>query len=136
MKKTFRLFMLVLLMIMGTTTGWAEFADFGVDLRDANGGIITADEASTSQTITFGLAVSEAQVSRVASDASNAVAVITGKTGNNHGLQNFSATVPVDGPVEITMSTCSWGGEVTVKDGNGADAVSAFTTKTGVGGCG
>ena len=136
MKKTFRLFMLVLLMIMGTTTGWAEFADFGVDLRDASGGIITSDEASNAQTITFGLAVSEAQVSRVASDASNAVAVITGKTGNNHGLQNFSATVPVDGPVEITMSTCSWGNAVTVKDGNGADAVSAFTTKKGDGGSG
>ena len=59
MKKTFRLFLLVLLMIMGTTTGWAEFADFGVDLRDAKGGILTADEAGVSQTVTFGSAVDD-----------------------------------------------------------------------------
>jgi len=136
MKKTFRLFMLVLLMIMGTTTGWAEFADFGVDLRDANGGILTADEAGVSQTVTFGIAVNDGAATRVSADAKDAIAVITGKTGNNHGLQSFLATVPVEGPVEITMSTCSWGNAVTVKDADGNDAVPTFTTKKGDGGSG
>ncbi|MBP3750361.1 MAG: hypothetical protein ILA44_02620, partial [Prevotella sp.] len=136
MKKTFRLFMLVLLMIMGTTTGWAEFADFGVDLRDAKGGILTADEVGVSQTVTFGIAVNDGAVTRVSADAKDAIAVITGKTGNNHGLQSFSATVPVEGPVEITMSTCSWGNAVTVKDADGNDAVPTFTTKKGDGGSG
>ena len=121
---------------MGTTTGWAAFAPFGVDLRDASGGIITSEEVSESQSITFGLAVNGGQVSRVEAEASNAVAVITGKAGNNHGLQNFSATVPVDGAVEITMSTCSWGGAVTVKDANGTEVIPSFTTRKGEGGSG
>ena len=112
-----------------------DFKDFAVDLRDANGGILTSDEASTSQTVAFGLAVNEGVVSRVAADDANAVAVITGKTGNNHGLQNFSATVPVSGSVKITMSTCSWGGSVSVKNAAGTEAAS-FTTKKGEGGSG
>ena len=112
-----------------------DFKDFAVDLRDANGGILTSDEASTSQTVTFGLAVNEGVVSRVAADDANAVAVITGKTGNNHGLQNFSATVPVSGSVKITMSTCSWGGSVSVKNAAGTE-VASFTTKKGEGGSG
>ena len=116
--------------------GESSFRDFQVDLRDANGGILTSEEASASQTITFGLAVDEAStVSRVAADAENATAVITGKTGNNHGLQSFKATVPVAGPVQITMSTCSWGGDVTVKNAEGA-TVATFTTKKGEGGTG
>jgi len=135
MKKTSRLLLLLLFIIMGTTTGLA-FDDFGVDLRDANGGIITSDEADNSQTITFGITVNDGQVSRVAADADNAVATISGKTGNNHGLQQFTATVPVDGAVEITMSTCSWGKAVTVKDANGSEAVPTFTTKKGDGGSG
>lgn len=112
-----------------------DFKDFAVDLRDANGGILTSDEASTSQTVTFGLAVNEGVVSRVAADDANAVAVITGTTGNNHGLQNFSATVPVSGSVKITMSTCSWGGSVSVKNAASTE-VASFTTKKGEGGSG
>ena len=112
-----------------------DFKDFAVDLRDANGGILTSDEAEVGQTITFGLAVNEGVVSRVAADDANAVAVITGKTGNNHGLQNFSATVPVSGSVKITMSTCSWGGSVSVKNAAGTE-VASFTTKKGEGGSG
>ena len=134
----FRSFVCLMLILLGmsTSTVAADFKDFAVDLRDANGGILTPDEASASQTITFGLSVDEGgSVSRVASDAANAVAVITGKTGNNHGLQSFSATVPVSGSVKITMGTCSWGGEVTVKNAAG-ETVASFTTKKGEGGSG
>ena len=114
----------------------ASFSDFEVDLRDANGGILTADEVSAGTTITFGIAVAEGgSVSRVAADAENAAAIITGKTGNDHGLQNFSATVPVDGAVEIIMSACSWGGDVTVKDANN-NVVTTFSTKKGENGSG
>ena len=112
------------------------FRDFGVDLRDAKGGIITAEEAGASTTITFGLSVAaDGTVSRVAADAANAAAVITGKTGNNHGLQSFAATVPVEGPVKITMSTCSWGGDVTITNAEGA-TITSFSTKKGEGGSG
>ena len=136
--KYFRSFVCLILALMGMSQSAvaADFKDFAVDLRDANGGILTPDEASASQTITFGLSVDEGgSVSRVASDAANAVAVITGKTGNNHGLQSFSATVPVSGSVKITMGTCSWGGEVTVKNAAG-ETVASFTTKKGEGGSG
>ena len=112
------------------------FRDFQMDLRDANGGILTADEAANSQTVSFGITVDENNtVTRVAADAANTAAVITGGTGNNHGLQSFSATVPVEGPVQITMSTCSWGGEVTVKNAEG-ETVATFTTKKGEKGSG
>ncbi|MBR0048301.1 MAG: Ig-like domain-containing protein [Prevotella sp.] len=112
------------------------FRDFQMDLRDANGGILTADEASSSQAVNFGITVDENNgVTRVEADAENTAAVITGVTGNNHGLQRFSATVPVEGPVQITMSTCSWGGDVTVKNAEG-ETVATFTTKKGEGGTG
>jgi hypothetical protein len=114
----------------------AGFKDFAVDLRSENGGILTAEEANSSTNISFGLAVAEdGTVSRTAADAANTVAVITGNTGNNHGLQNFSATVPVNGSVKITMSTCSWGGSVSVKNAAGTE-VASFTTKKGEGGSG
>ena len=133
--KSFVCLMLILLG-MSTSAVAADFKDFAVDLRDANGGILTPDEVSASQTITFGLSVDEnGAVSRVAADAANAVAVITGKAGNDHGLQSFSATVPVSGSVKITMSTCSWGGDVTVKNAAG-ETVASFTTKKGEGGSG
>ena len=133
--KTFCLLFLALLG-MAQTAAAADFKDFAVELRDANGGILTSEEAGTSQTITFGLSVGESgAVTRVAADAANTAAVITGKTGNNHGLQSFSATVPVSGAVKITMSTCSWGGDVTVKNAAGT-TVATFSTKKGEGGTG
>ncbi len=134
--KHFKTFACLLLALLGMTQSAvaADFKDFAVDLRDTSGGILT-DEDGSGNTISFGLAVTDGTVSRVAADADNAIATITGKTGNNHGLQNFSATVPVSGAVKITMSTCSWGGDVTVKDATGA-TVATFTTKKGEGGSG
>lgn len=138
MKQQFKCCVWLILMLLGMTqTAHAAFQNFAVELRDASGGILTSDETSNSQTITFGLAVdvTTGAVSRVAADDASAVAVITGKTGNDHGLQNFSATVPVDGSVKITMSTCSWGGTVSVKDGSNTEVVT-FSTQKGSGGDG
>ena len=107
----------------------AGFTDFAVELNT----LLTNDDG---ETVTFGLsAAADGTVTRVADDATNAAAVVTGKTGNNHGLQNFSATVPVEGAVKITMGTCSWGGDVTVKNAEG-EVVAKFTTKKGEGGSG
>lgn len=132
----YKLLRFSLLSILSMLWGTMVAADFGVDLRDAKGGIITAEEAGASTTITFGLSVAaDGTVSRVAADAANAAAVITGKTGNDHGLQSFAATVPVEGPVKITMSTCSWGGDVTITNAEGA-TITTFSTKKGEGGSG
>ena len=107
----------------------AGFRNFSVELNK----LLTNEDGGT---VTFGLSVAEdGTVSRVAADAANAAAVVTGNTGNDHGLQNFSATVPVEGAVMITMGTCSWGGDVTVKNAAG-ETVATFTTKKGEGGSG
>jgi len=107
------------------------FRDFNTELNT-----LLTDNDGSGTTVTFGLSVAEdGAVSRVAADAENTAAIVTGKTGNNHGLQNFSATVPVEGAVKITMGTCSWGGEVTVKNAEN-ETVATFTTKKGENGAG
>lgn len=136
-QKLFSLFLVVIGLIVGTMVSQAAtFYDFEMDLRDANGGILTADEVSAATTTSFGFSVAEGgTITRTTVDDSEALGTITGKTGNNHGLQSFVATVKVSGQVKITMSTCSWGGEVTVKDANN-ETVATFSTKKGEGGTG
>lgn len=136
-QKLFSLFLVVIGLIVGTIVSQAAtFYDFEMDLRDANGGILTADEVSAATTTSFGFSVAESgTITRSTVDDTEALGTIIGKTGNNHGLQNFVATVKVSGQVKITMSTCSWGGEVTVKDANN-ETVATFTTRKGEGGTG
>lgn len=136
-QKLFSMFLAVLGLVVGTIVSQAAtFYDFEMDLRDANGGILTADEVSAATTTSFGFSVAEGgTITRTTVDDSEALGTITGKTGNNHGLQSFVATVKVSGQVKITMSTCSWGGEVTVKDANN-ETVATFSTKKGEGGTG
>lgn len=136
-QKLFSMFLAVLGLVVGTIVSQAAtFYDFEMDLRGANGGILTADEVSAATTTSFGFSVAEGgTITRTTVDDSEALGTITGKTGNNHGLQSFVATVKVSGQVKITMSTCSWGGEVTVKDANN-ETVATFTTKKGEGGTG
>lgn len=136
-QKLFSLFLVVIGLIVGTIVSQAAtFYDFEMDLRDANGGILTADEVSAATTTSFGFSVAEGgTITRSTVDDTEALGTIIGNTGNNHGLQNFVATVKVSGQVKITMSTCSWGGEVTVKDANN-ETVATFTTRKGEGGTG
>ena len=136
-QKLFSLFLVVMGLIVGTIVSQAAtFYDFEMDLRDANGGILTADEVSAATTTSFGFSVAEGgTITRTTVDDSEAIGTITGQTGNNHGLQSFVATVKVSGQVKITMSTCSWGGEVTVKDANN-ETVATFTTRKGESGSG
>ncbi|MBP5257406.1 MAG: Ig-like domain-containing protein [Prevotella sp.] len=136
-KQKMKGFFWLCLMLLGMVqTVKAEFRDFAIADLSGAGSLITSDEWSAGQAITFGIALDQAGgTTRVAADAENAIAVITGKPGNNHGLQNFSATVPVDGSVKITMSTCSWGNNVTVTN-SANTTVASFTTKKGEGGSG
>ncbi|MEE1121779.1 MAG: chitobiase/beta-hexosaminidase C-terminal domain-containing protein, partial [Prevotella sp.] len=95
-----------------------------------NGAILTETETNV---ISVGLSVAEdGTVSRVAADAANANAVVSGKFHSaQHGLANFSATVNVEGPVKIGMGTCNWGGDVTVKNEKGETVANTFNTNTG-----
>ena len=113
------------------------FADIKVDLTNKN--LLTEgeiaginDESNKNPSMNIGIVVdAEGNISRVANDADNANAVLTGKWhSNEHGWSNFSATVKVEGPVKITFGTCAWGGDVTVKNAEGA-TVATFNTNTG-----
>lgn len=123
-------FVLVLACLLGFQSANAEFKDIKVDLT--NGNLLT-DEEITNQSITkFGVAVgADGSVSRVAADDASAAIVISGKHhSKEHGLQNFSSTVKVEGPVKISMGTCAWGGDVSVKNAAGEE-VAKFNTNDG-----
>ena len=126
-KQIQRLFVFVgmLLACLTWTTRANAFTDIKADFR--NGSFFADGESGT-----YGLAVgTDGTVTRVAADDASSVATITGKFhSNDHGLQNFSAIVPVEGAVKITFGTCAWGGNVTVKDATGA-TVTTFNTNTG-----
>ena len=99
------------------------FAGFSLDFR--NGAIVTSSETSP---VTFG--VTSAGVRVEASDPSS-VATITGKYhSNEHGIQNFTAVVAVDGAVKMTFGSCAWGGDVTVKNSSN-ETVATISTNTG-----
>ena len=121
----FGLLLMVLLVSIVTKAG--DFKDIKLDLT--NGNLLTADEISQKSNFSFGITVADdGSITRVAADAANTNAVISGKFhSNEHGLNNFKATVPVTGPVKISMGTCNWGGNVTVKDASGATVASMST---------
>lgn len=124
------LFVLIMLLISNATTIWAAFKDIKVDLT--NGKFLTEDEITNKSALSFGIAIGDnGTQTRVAADDATANIVLNGKFhSNEHGWGNFSATVAVEGPVKISMGSCAWGGDVTIKDGTGA-TVGTFNTKTG-----
>ena len=126
--RKFYLSLLALVTLVGFMPTNAAFKDIKLDLT--NGKFLTSSETSV---ISAGVAVAaDGTASRVAADAADAVAVITGKYhSDQHGLSNFKAVVPVEGPVKITYGGCNWGGNVTVKDAAGNEVVPQFTTSIG-----
>lgn len=121
---------LVLACLLGFQSARAEFKDIRVDLT--NGNLLTESEIADKSSTTFGVAVAaDGAVSRVAADDATAAIVVSGKFhSNEHGWGNFSSTVTVEGPVRISMGTCAWGGDVTVKNADGK-TVATFNTNTG-----
>lgn len=118
---------LLCLFLLTVVVAKADFRDIKVDLT--NGGLLTTEEQSAGQSVTFGIAVAaDGTVSRVAANATDANAVITCKYhSSEHGMQNFTATVPVTGPVKITFGSCAWGGAVSVKNAAGTEVASMNT---------
>jgi len=133
-KKNYRLRFAMFLLLAGMlwTTGARADAFRDIKVVLANGNLLTDEEKSSGSTLSFGIAVAEdGTISRVASDATDARAVLSGKYhSDQHGWTNFSATVPVDGAVKITFGTCAWGGDVNVKNAAG-ETVTTFNTNTG-----
>lgn len=105
----------------------SDWKDIKIDFT--NGQMITADETNIT---TIGVAIAEdGTATRVAADDASANIVVSGKFhSNEHGLGNFSATVNVEGAVKISMGTCAWGGDVTIKNEAG-ETVGTFNTNNG-----
>ena len=130
-KQYVRHFVCIVLALLGATQSASAFSGIKVDLT--NGNLLNADELVQWQQLPdIGIAVAaDGAVSRVAADAANAAAVLTGKWhSNEHGWANFKAVVPVEGPVKISMGSCAWGGDVKVTNESG-ETVGTFNTNTG-----
>ena len=97
MKKQFRTFITLFLLMMGTTMSWAEFQNFSAVLNNQEGTLLTTEEQVQGTALDFGVAVNNGTTVRVAKDDASAVATISGKYHSDHGMTNLVVTVPVDG---------------------------------------
>lgn len=118
MEKTTKTFLTLFLLIMGTMMSWADFKNFSAVLNNQDGTLLTAEEQVQGTAVSFGVAVDDAgNTTRVAADDATAVATISGKYHNEHGMTNLTVTVPVDGNVKILVGQCTYGGHtITVKN--------------------
>lgn len=131
MRTSFISIVLALAGLTGAGSAQAAFQDVKVDLT--NGNYLTADEISSKSMVTFGMAFGAdgSGLTRVDKGDPASVITLSGKYhSNEHGWGNFTSTVSVDGPVKISMGTCAWGGDVTIKDASGS-TVGTFNTNTG-----
>ena len=138
MKKKLSLLMVAFLgCVAFATASWRATEESGgnestAGFRDIKADFTNGSFFANGESGTYGLKMNnDGTFTRVASDDATANAVVTGKFhSNEHGLGNFSATVKVEGPVKVSMGTCAWGGDVTIKDATGA-TVGTFNTNTG-----
>lgn len=130
MRTKFFYFVLFLLCLGGILPASAAFKDIKIDLT--NGNLLTAEEITDKSMVSFGVVIGDdGSATRVAADDATANIVLNGKYhSNEHGWGNFSATVAVEGPVKVSMGSCQWGGDVTVKNAAG-DIVAKFNTNNG-----
>ena len=120
MKRKFRTFLTLCLLVMGTTMSWAEFQNFSAVLNNQEGTLLTAEEQVQETALSFGVAVNEGTTVRVASDDASAVATISGKYHSDHGMTNLVLTVPVEGGVKIIVGQCTYSGsDIVVKNSEG-----------------
>lgn len=121
--RTLHLFLTTIAMLfaIGVQGAWAEFKDFSAILNNGNGTFIATNEQNQNTEISFGIAVDANGVStRVAADDVNAVATVSGKYWNEHGMNGLVVTVPdVTGTLKITTGNCQYGSDRSVKDVNG-----------------
>ena len=109
----------------------AEGTAFSVELLNSN--LLFGDQINN-RNLKLGLLVAADGTPSFTNDLDdkNIVAILEGgDRQDDHGWINFKATVPVKGSVKITMGSCNWGGNVTVKNSEGVEVVPSFTTSIG-----
>ncbi|MBR5688582.1 MAG: Ig-like domain-containing protein [Prevotella sp.] len=101
--------------IENSSEAWT-YHDFAIDMVN----ILTAEQRVDGTNYEFGVNVAEdGTLTQVAADAENANVVLKGKYHNSHGWTGTTATVRVEGPVQIDLGNCYYGsGTVTVKNAN------------------
>lgn len=94
---------------------------FGLILNNSEGSFIAASDQVQGTEFTYGIAIAEnGTASRVAADAAEAVATISGKFHSEHGCENVVLTVPVKGYTLVTAGSCTYGSRtVTITDAKG-----------------
>lgn len=129
-KNLLRFGLLLMVLLVSSVTKAGDFKDIKADLT--NGNLLTADEISQKSNFNFGITVADdGSIMRVAADAAGTNATLSGKFHSiEHGWNSFKAVVPVNGPVKISMGTCAWGGNVTVKDASG-ETIATMNTNNG-----
>ena len=130
MTKALWKYVLLMACLFGVSTAQAAFKDIKIDLTGHH--LLTDQEVTDKNMVNFGVAIADdGTPTRVAADETTAAIVLSGKYhSEEHGWGNFSATVAVEGPVKVSMGTCAWGGDVTVKDASG-NTVATFNTNNG-----
>ncbi len=117
------------LSLLLAATAMAAPVKFELILNNDAGSIVAAEHQSQGTEFDYGLAVADdGTVTRVAPDAAEAVAHLTGSFYNEHGSSNVVLTLPVDGPMLVTVGACSYGSHtVTLVDAEGNE--STFDTQ-------
>lgn len=131
MARKFLRFALAAAMLAGSASAFAAFKDFSIDLRSTD--LVPAEEQVQWGAVKFGVVFNDdGTLTRV--DATDAAAdmVLSGKYhGTDHGWAGLTAELPVEGPVKISLGSCSFAsGDVTVKDADG-NTVASFGGSTG-----
>lgn len=121
-----RFALMLLLLLAGTVTSWADFKDFSVQVNNQGGTLLTPEEIATQGTaFEFGVAVAgDGTVSRVATDDASSVATVSGKYHSDHGATGLKVVVPVEGTVKITVGQCTYSGNaIKVTNSAGTEVV-------------
>ncbi len=128
MKHLLRLSTMCFLLALAMVSRADGFKDFSVIVNNQDGTLLTAEEQNQGTAFRFGVAVdSEGNTSRVAVDAENAVATVTGTYHSEHGCTGLNVMVPNATNVKITIGQCTYStSAITVVD----DAGNVVATKT------
>lgn len=130
--KTKQLMFVLVLLLCGTMTSWADFKDFSVQVNNQDGTLLTSEEIATQGTaFEFGVAVAaDGTVSRVAADDASSVATVSGNYHSDHGATGLKVVVPVDGTVKITVGQCTYSGNaIKVTNSAGTEVVTKTPAK-------
>ena len=121
MKQLKRLCTMCILFMLAVVSKADGFKDFSVIVNNQDGTILTSDEQSQGTAVSFGVAVADdGTVSRVAADAADAVATVSGKYHSDHGCTELMVVVPNASNVKITVGQCTYSSsEIKVTDSNG-----------------